>query len=155
MKRLILVNGFPGAGKTTISRKLYEELNDGALIDTDHLMHGRPWEADRIFPIALKNGLAAARNFYDSGFDTVILAGCVHTKELFSLVAEAFAGKCRILYVQLSIDERLRKERAADRRYQPLPILLSADDIPSVEYVNIDTGKHSTEEVVREIRRHL
>jgi shikimate kinase len=154
VKKLILINGFPGSGKTTISKCLLEQLENAALIDTDDLMHVRPWDPiEKLFRIALENALLNAQNFFKHGYDIVAIAGCVHSKELFDVVHNSVGGEYKILYVQLQIDEETRKQRAGDR-YTPLPLLITADDLAQAEFIIINTANYSVEDAASEIRKY-
>ncbi|WP_052465913.1 AAA family ATPase [Mobilicoccus massiliensis] len=81
---IVLVNGLPGSGKTTVAAGLAARLSRAAVVEGDHLQHGMtvsgcvgPGEepADESWTqldLRWRNIAALATNFYDAGFSVVV-----------------------------------------------------------------------------------
>jgi hypothetical protein len=161
MLRLLLVNGLPGSGKTTISRLLCEELKPAAWIDTDDLMHVRPWaNEDQRFIGTLRRGLLIAKDFFESGISTVIVAGCVHSKDLFKKVHQSMdLDVVRCTVIALSAERSVRDARQ-EKRGKKVDVgtdnfQLSPEDVSPAELITIQSNTHSPEETIRELIRQL
>lgn len=160
VKQLILINGAPSTGKTTISKILLDSLKSGAWVDTDDLMHTRPWQpTEELYFLALTNAVAAGKNFYESGFNTVIISGCVHSNDLFNFLYKNFDKDIFGLYVQLVTNEQERSERLKIRKNGQSEAkgnaLLTSVDVKPFSFVSIDTSINSPEGVVSVIQSNL
>lgn len=82
MVGVYLITGPPGAGKSTIARKLAETSKKGALIEVDDIRHmilggyEKPWlkntESEQQKKLAIKNACDLANNFLTLGADVFI-----------------------------------------------------------------------------------
>lgn len=81
--QIFLITGIPGAGKTTVSRRLAESFERGVHVEADVLQgmiaSGALWpderpreEAHRQLALRALNAAQLAANFFDSGFTVVI-----------------------------------------------------------------------------------
>jgi adenylylsulfate kinase-like enzyme len=81
--RIFLITGIPGAGKTTVSRRLAQHFDRGVHIEADVLqgliVRGALWpneepheEALRQLALRAANAATLAANFFDHGFTVVI-----------------------------------------------------------------------------------
>lgn len=124
---IILVNGLPGAGKSTVARELARRLERSAVLEGDYLQHHMTVsgivgpgdepaeEADRQLALRWRNLAALACNFFDEGF-TVVVDSLV----IPSLLAD-FRGATAprpLAYVHLEPDRAVRLERDAARGYK-------------------------------------
>jgi hypothetical protein len=72
-RRLIIIVGQEGTGKSTVVRALLPQTPQGAQIDAEDLGQVNPWQWDDAFKRLLWSNVAAlARNFWDAGYTTVI-----------------------------------------------------------------------------------
>lgn len=161
MPRLLLVNGLPGSGKTTISRLLRDALQPAIWIDTDDLMHARPWSSEEQRYIdTLRRGLLVAQDCFTSGIPTVILAGCIHSKELFGQLAETIdLQEIQCTVIALLADPAVRKERQTLRGKQvdvgTDDFHLAAKDVAPATMIHIESSAQTPEETIHMILGQL
>lgn len=160
---LILLNGIPGTGKTSVSRKLLGKLPEAAAwIDTDDFMHVRPFNPTHAFNDALECALLVAKKFEMQKYDYVIISGSVHSKELWIDIKNALPNAHKI-YVHLMAspeicDNRKRAQGYSEIKHKTMFEIIHGDNkdleekdvIPSV-WINVDTSIKTPEEAAEEI----
>lgn len=83
-KRLILVTGQEGAGKTTIVRALLPHTPLGAQIDAEDVGQVNPWAMDDAFIELLWSNVASlVHNFWTAGFANVIAGSFLENHDDF------------------------------------------------------------------------
>lgn len=166
--RLLLINGKPGTGKTSVSRALLDLLpHSTAWIDTDDLMRVRPFGDDRVFGEALDRGLLLAEDFRKRNYDTVILTGCVHSTELAEHVKRSPLSDCDTTYVLLTATVDASKERKRAQGYSPAmhpdmfeiirndSASLTEHDAKPWRWLSIDTSSGKPEQVAKKLAAQL
>lgn len=115
---LILINGFGGAGKSTVGEIILDVISPSAFLDFDWLTHVRPFEYnDALIELGLRNAAALIQNFFDSGHTTVILAsGCAKQRHLDYLLSRlSVYPKTLWFFLQTSRDELKRRRIMRNR----------------------------------------
>src|SRR5207249_360402 len=99
---VVLISGLPGAGKTTVARRLAEQLPRSVHIVGDDLRWlvvggfrnpAETWDAEtpRQYYLSFDNEAALAKNFTDLGFK-VIVDEVVHAGDLWQAWKQSFQG---------------------------------------------------------------
>ena len=80
MRKIVIITGPPGSGKTTVGNILAKKIKNSALISTDDLRHmikngiaeieDSKWEEQ--LKLGVKNTILLAKNFYKSGFNVFL-----------------------------------------------------------------------------------
>lgn len=161
MQRLILINGLPGSGKSTIGLMLRDALQPAAFVDTDHLMRVKPWPADgSIYEETLERGLMVAEDYFSRSIPTVILSGCVHSTALFQTVGwtiDLSLVQCTVIALQ--VEESLREDRQKARGKEvdvgTNVFHFSPEDVDPATLITIDTSQQTAEETVQNILQQL
>lgn len=161
MQHLILINGLPGSGKTTISRLLCEKLKPAAWIDTDDLMHMKPWSSqEQRFSETLRRGLLLVQDFFDSGIPTVIMAGCVHSQELFEQVRKSLdltTIQCTAIALQATPEIRRARQEARGKTVDvgTDSFVQTQEEVQPATLIIIDSTETTAEETVRAVMETL
>jgi predicted kinase len=90
MAKLVIINGAPGVGKSTVANPVFPELPNSAFLDGDDVWRINPFEVtERTKAIVIKNIPFVLRNYLEAGYDYVLLAWVMHRQEIIdSVVAD-------------------------------------------------------------------
>lgn len=118
MPRLILLNGAPAVGKSTLARRYAEDHPFALVLDIDHVrrMLGR-WREDpgRAGLLARSVALAAARAHLDSGHDVVVPQMVARVEFIEQLAVTAAESEARFCEVFVLDDSANLLRRFAER----------------------------------------
>lgn len=117
MAKLFIITGPTGVGKTTVSKKLAQKLNNTAILEGDSFYAQvtsakSPWEEGNHIDLMLKNLCDCAWNYLGSGYDVII--NYVFTIRDVDVILNSLA-KFEIHLVVLSASEEVIISR--DREY--------------------------------------
>lgn len=133
MKHLILINGKGGAGKTTVAKIVFENIQKSAVLDIDDLMRVRPWKFDdKLAKLGVINAASCVNNFFKSGFTDVVLSGGVYTQKLLNLLIKNLGDDISISYFWLSANKQARNKRRINRSRDDADSLKHFDFIDSL-----------------------
>lgn len=121
MKRIILISGIPGSGKSTVALKLTEHFERCALIEGDVIQHvltfrgcvgpgeePRP-ESERQYRLRWKNCIDLAKNFYDEDF-TVILEHVATPEWIEHFISEVAPRELSVITLLPGVETTLRRD---------------------------------------------
>jgi hypothetical protein len=118
-RRLILIWGQEGAGKTTIIRALLPLTPRGARIDAEDLGQVNPCLYDDAFWRLLRANVAAlARNYWAAGFENVIAGSFFTTRDDFLRFRELVPEVGEVYMIQLLVRADERQHRRLTRAKQ-------------------------------------
>jgi chloramphenicol 3-O-phosphotransferase len=118
-RRLILIWGQEGAGKTTIIRALLPHTPRGARIDAEDLGQVNPCLHDDAFWRLLRANVAVlARNYWAAGFENVIAGSFFAARDDFLLFRELVPEVDEVYMVQLLVQPDERQHRRLTRAKQ-------------------------------------
>jgi len=165
--KLILINGQPGAGKTSIAKKLLSELNNAAYIEGDSITSVNPFEFnDTLDNLGIANAVSLVRNFSKFGYANVILSGLLRDQGTLDIFLRELNKEVDVLFVWLRASKEIRmarkKERGRDEADESKHFDFVDSLIPNIESIEVKNGKaifidttsKTIDEVVREIKNH-
>ena len=142
MPRLILINGAPGTGKSTIAHRLAQDRPLDLALDLDVLKHSLgQWDADMTAAgyQARLLALAVIATQLDSGHDVYVGQFLAKTEFIDQLQSAAQRHGATFVEVILTTDAVTLQRRLAQRALRPErsehlvnASIVSADDVPSL-----------------------
>lgn len=160
MKKLFLINGRGGTGKTNVAESLFELLEKTALLDIDHLMKVKPWEFDdQLSLLGVDNASALIDNYFKAGYSSVVLSGGVYNQVLMDHLMKMLSSDCKIYFVWLSASKEVRDKRRlgrdrddadTDEHFDFIDSLfpeLEELEIKNGEFIKIDTSEKTPDEI--------
>lgn len=167
-RRLIIITGQEGTGKSTVVRALLLNTPGAAQIDAEDVGQINPWKWDSSFKELLWNNVAAlARNFWQAGYMTVFAGSFINDYPDYAQFRIRLDDDVVVYLIQLcaskTVRDRRRIERskpsskewrdALDRSY---PEDTSLCDTPAdYKYVRIDNSALTLSETVKRIKHAL
>ena len=139
---MILINGAPGTGKSTIAHQLAQDRPLDLALDLDVLKHALgQWDADMTAAgyHARRLALAVIATQLDSGHDVYVGQFLAKTEFIDQLQSAAQARGAKFVEVILTADVATLQRRLAQRALRPErsehlinASIVSADDIPTL-----------------------
>jgi broad-specificity NMP kinase len=157
MKKLIIINGTMGVGKTTVCKELYRKLNNSVWLDGDWCWMMNPW----VFNEENKNMVIQNTHFLlnnylkNSGFEYIIFDWVIHTEDIMNTVIKGLKGSSFKLYkISLVCDEEQLKERMLkDRRSSLQASVDRLKTYHNMDTLKIDTTNKGISDIVNEIMK--
>lgn len=161
MKKLIIINGTMGVGKTATSKALYKKLENSVWLDGDWCWMMNPFIVnDENKEMVLDNITHLLRNFLmNSSFEYVIFNWVIHLEEIFDMVLSKLDGlEFEVIKITLMCNEdsfrkrvsaditnNLREKEALDMGLERIPLYKNMNTI------KIDTSDISVLETANKI----
>ncbi|GAE31188.1 AAA family ATPase [Alkalihalobacillus hemicellulosilyticus] len=127
MRRIYIITGPAGVGKSTISKRLVEQFTQSAYIEGDlinHMIVGGylpPWESEELLTLTWENIASLATNFLRANKD-VVIDYIAYPEDVEKVIQKVRSERCqaKIFYVVLWVDhdELLRRDQLRDKQYQ-------------------------------------
>lgn len=167
-RRLVIVTGQEGTGKTTIVPALLPCVQAGAGLDAEEVGQVNPWQFDDAFKNLLWDNVAAiVRNFWRAGYATVIAGSFINDYADYVQFRPRLEGNVDVSVVQLCASKAVRDRRRIERlkptskesradvdRWCPEDTTLRRA-ATEYRYVRIESGSSTVAETVDQIRRAL
>ncbi len=167
-RRLIIIVGQEGAGKSTVVRALLPDTPHGAQIDAEDVGQVNPWRWDDAFKKLLWNNVASlVLNFWQAGYTNVIAGSFINDYADYAQFRTRLDRDVATYLVQLCASKTARDHRrierpkpsnnesrdALDRHYPEDTTLRDAE--ADYRYIRIDNSALTLAETVERIRRAL
>jgi len=161
LKKLYLIGGTMGVGKTTVCQILKRKLKNSVFLDGDWCWDSEPFQVtEETKEMVLQNICFLLNQFlHCSAYENVIFCWVMHEQKIIDTIVENIDTKeCEIKLISLLCDEdilteRLRKDIAAGLRAEEI-IEKSISRIPQYQElhtIKIETGRKTAKEIADEI----
>lgn len=114
MKKLILINGTMGVGKSTVCKLLLKKLQPSVYLDGDWCWNMNPFVVSEENKAMVLNNITHLLNAYlnNSGYEYIIFCWVIHQEEIFQQILEPLSKNEFDLYkVSLVCSEQALRER--------------------------------------------
>ena len=161
MKKLFIIGGTMGIGKSTVSQILKRKLPNSVFLDGDWCWDSSPFQVTaKTKEMVIKNICAVLNNFLKcSAYENIIFCWVMHEQSIIDAILSGLdTANCRVLTVSLlcseqELTQRLQKDVAAgirtpdviERSVQRMPLYQNLDTI------KVNTSGKSAAEVAQEI----
>ena len=161
MKKLYIIGGTMGVGKTTVSKELKNRLNKSVFLDGDWCWDMNPFVVnDETKAMVMDNICYLVNNFiHCSEYENVIFCWVLHEQEIIdSILSRLDKQNIKIISISLlcnekalqkriekDIDNKLRRKEDLKRSIERLPLYEKLDTI------KIDVSEKKVTETVTEI----
>ena len=161
-KKLIIINGVMGVGKTTISKALYKKLYNSFWLDGDNCWMMNPFEVtDENKFMVLDNISYILNNFIkNSKSKYIIFNWVIHTEDIMKDILNKIDSssvdvyKITLMCSKENLINRINKDIKLGLRYED-NIKRSLDRLElynKMDTIKIDTSNKSIEDIVDEIK---
>ncbi|SDW36034.1 AAA family ATPase [Paenibacillus sp. PDC88] len=158
MKKLIIISGTMGVGKTTVSKEVHKSLDRSVWLDGDWCWMMNPWVfSEENIQMVIDNMTYMLRNYLtNSTFDYVILSWVLHKEEIRDELLDRLSGlEFQVETITLTCSETaLRKRMEQDQRTEE-EIKRSIDRLQGYKNMQtnrIDTSNVTMNQVVEQVR---
>ena len=161
MKKLYIIGGTMGVGKTTVGQQLKKDLPNSVFLDGDWCWDADPFQVTEETKTLVQDNIChMLNNFLQcSVYETVIFCWVMHEQEIIdSIIAKLKLDNCEVKCISLIADEDnlqrrltrdvqkgIRKEDVIDRSIARIPLYQKLDT------VKVDTNTKTIAEIVAEI----
>lgn len=116
MKKLLIVFGDEGAGKSTFAKNIVRHLTNGAAFDAENVLQVKPFEYNADFiNLAIKNSISLTHNFFEAGYEQVVAGSFIGNREQFDTFKSQLKYDPKIYALQLLADKSVRDQRRLSR----------------------------------------
>lgn len=167
-RRLVIVNGEEGAGKSTIVRALLPHTPDSARIDAEDLGQTNPCPMDdEFFDLLRRNVADLVENFWNAGYTNVIAGSFLRDYPDYLAFRQLLTQPRAVFLVDLVVDKDVRDGRRVTRAKQttqewrdmvdliPEDLTIRQANDADYRYVCLDTTRLGVVETVRRIKHAI
>lgn len=161
MKKLFLIGGTMGVGKTTICQSLKKELQNCVFLDGDWCWNANPFQVTEETKRMVINNICHLLNSFIkcSAYDNIIFCWVMHEQKIIDTILDNLdVNNCEIKSISLTADESTIKDRLMQDVIKGIRttnvIERSIARIPLYSKLNtikIDTSNKSLEMILKEI----
>ena len=161
MKRLYLLGGTMGVGKTTVSQQLKRDLPNSVFLDGDWCWDADPFQVtEETKSMVIHNICYLLNNFlHCTAYENIIFCWVMHEQSILDAITTRLdTGNCKVTKISLTADEtNLRSRLASDiaRGIRTADIIdrsVARINLYSLlDTVKIDTSNKTVREIANEI----
>lgn len=157
MKKLIIVAGAAGIGKTVVCNELFKSMNGSAWLDGDWCWMVNPYPgktAEQKIYVEKAFGYILDGYLNDPNTHTVFFSWCIHSNFMFELVTERITYtdyKLKKIALICDTEEHIRRLKADNRREEQITNHGNMEKYRALDAHLIDTTKLSVSDTVKEI----
>lgn len=161
MKKLFLIGGTMGVGKTTICQNLKKRLPNSVYLDGDWCWDANPFKVtDETKKMVIDNICYVLNNFLQcTEYENVIFSWVMHEQTIIdTIVSKINANNYQLINISLIVDEQTIQERLLNDINHGLRTMdvieRSIEKIPmykNLSTIKIDTSNQSVDETVQAI----
>src|SRR3989344_6697321 len=155
MKKLLIVCGQEGSGKSTLSKKIVPHLKNGASFDAENTVQVSPFEFNEAFQsLVIDNSLDLIHNFFEYGYEQVVGVSFLNDRKWFDIFRSKLKYDPQIYILMLSASKaerdmrRLTREKKStkemmdwmDNKYPPYTDLKDSQKTGDYIYIEIDNS---------------
>src|SRR3989338_7368284 len=165
--KIILINGQPGSGKSTIANHLKNEILQSAFIDADSLVSTNQFKFNENQELMFSNAVALIDNFSAAGYTRIFISGIIRNQEHLDNFLAKIKTSAGIVFIWLRANKNLRLNRilargrdAADKEEHFNTLDQMSPDtngflVKKGVYKEIDTSTRSVQDIVKEIKSYI
>lgn len=170
MQNIICISGFSGAGKSTTSQSVFNNLQPAAYIEADSLFAINPYDEKSkeglnvIGRIKLQNSLKVLQTYLEEDYQYIIIDGLVWSQsELDAVVnlGSQFTAKTFLFWLDVPTSARHSRAKKRNRdEFDQSDVLTERDKTvpdprPFNEATNLTVKEISSEKTVAEITKEI
>lgn len=153
LTKLIIINGPPGVGKSTIGNLLFSRLQNSAILDGDEVWRINPFEVtDRTRDIVERNIAFVLRSYIEANYEYVILVWVLHQQSIIDrLLSKLDNLKFKAHVFTLICDEETLLERRRRQGKKGKELEVALDRLRQslmLETEKLDTSALKPDEIV-------
>lgn len=163
MKKLFLVGGTMGVGKTTVCQQLKLELENSVFLDGDWCWDASPFQVTEETKIMVMDNICHLLNnfLHCSAYENVIFCWVMHQQAIIdSIIRNLDVTNCDIKVISLIADAKSLQERLAmdvEKGIRSVDVIgRSIERIPlykKLSTIKIETCNKSVQTIVAEIKK--
>lgn len=161
LKKLIVINGAMGVGKTSICKELNKKLLNSAWLDGDWCMMMNPMNFTEINQKMFLDNIYHLLNNYLSNpsFEYVLFSWVIPREEMMNYLIKKLSDNCfELVRLTLLCEDNKLKERMLQAKRDEVSInksMLYQEAFRSINTIKIDTTELSAVETVNEVLRKI
>ena len=160
-KKLIIINGVPGVGKSTVSKELHKALPKSVWLDGDWCWMMNPWMiTEENIKMVERNIIYLLHSYFNnSNFDYIIFSWVLHREEITQRILEGIQDfeyeltRITLTCTHESLRERMLPDNRTLEQFEASSRRLRLYE--DMETFKIDTSTISPEETIKRIIQEL
>lgn len=115
-KKLLIICGAEGTGKSTISKAIVKHLSNGVAFDAENILQVSPFEFNDGFQnLAVESAALLIDNYFKHGYTLVVAASFLNDKKWLDAFKAKLSTDCDIGILMINTSQKERDERRLAR----------------------------------------